>query len=198
MSSVGNGNGPGMTIVSPPSWSAHEVVELAAPDLSAHVIVSVEAVGMGTTLDELARDYATLLEKVLPDYSEVSMEPITLPDERDAVLRMLRWTPPGGQEVTQLQLYSIEGDRACVGTATAQSAAFDRLQPDLRRALESMQPGAAPGIEIPAVQGSPDGVVRPDGSEQIVVPLAAGSETSAAMPERAWASIRERFGGERS
>jgi hypothetical protein len=187
--------------VAPATWFVRESLELTAAELKAHVIASAEAVAPGTDLQTFVDGYGRLLQRTLPAYVELGVEPSTFAGGRPAMLRRLEWTPPGGHRVTQLQVYAIEGDQAYVATATTQSAWFDRVEARLRRLLDTISVDGAEGVAMPAVYES--GV---DALAQSLERFERGSLVAATVATRntaqdwgtcssAWQGVRDRFSG---
>jgi hypothetical protein len=187
--------------VAPATWFVRESLELTAAELKAHVIASAEPVAPGTDLQTFVDGYGRLLQRTLPAYVELGIEPSTFAGGRAAMLRRLEWTPPGAHRVTQLQVYAIDGEQAYVATATTQSAWFDRVEARLRRVLDSISIEGPAGVAMPAVHES--GV---DSLAQSLERFERGALTAAAVAAdkaaqdwatcaSAWQTVRDRFSG---
>ena len=187
--------------VAPANWFVRESLELTAAELRAHVIASAEQVPPGTDLQAFVDGYGRLLQKTLPSYVELGVEPTTFAGGRPAVLRRLEWTPPGGRRVTQLQVYAIDGERGYVATATTQSAWFERVEARLRRVLDSITLEGPSGISMPAVQETSSGTQEDSFARfergAVAAQAAPAVETTVSWGEcpSAWQSVRDRFSG---
>jgi hypothetical protein len=82
-------------------------------------------------------------EQEFPGYCELGREPTLLGDGIPAVVRHLEWTPPDGAQVTQIQLYRVDGDRGLMATGTTTSASWDDLELGLEQLLLSVTAGPA-------------------------------------------------------
>lgn len=112
-----------------------------APDGAANVIVSTEPVSEALTSHDYAMAQGRQLEAEFADYAELSLtaQPVAgVP----GYVRRLRWQPPDGVPVFQVQAYAVlEPGRALVGTATTALASMERLEAELQKILDSIALG---------------------------------------------------------
>ena len=143
-----------LTALVPAGWLVRESLELAAPGAKARVGASGDYLDEATDLDEYARRYAELLER-LPGYEELGLEEVSGATGERALLRRFRWTPEGGDAISELQLYSLAAGRGICATASALESDLPSLEAQLREVLRA--------ISVAGV-AAPGGLVRADAS----------------------------------
>src|SRR3712207_403018 len=103
---------------------ARESIQLVAGEGIAYVSASAEFLPPETTAEDYAAQYEEQLRSALPAYEQLGVETVPLPRGR-AVVRKFRWTPPDGDPVTELQMYTVHDGRGIVSTAGAPATAFE-------------------------------------------------------------------------
>lgn len=84
-----------------------------------------------------------LLLEEFPEFEELSLEPLYLPDERLAYVRDFTWNPPDGAPVRQSQLYYVEEERGYTATATTSIELFPRFEKVFQQIFGGLVFGAA-------------------------------------------------------
>jgi hypothetical protein len=137
----------------PDGWNWKESLTLLSDQGDANVIFSSEPLEEGVDLERYALMQGELLGKEFPGYRELAFEPMRMLGHRHGYLRRFQWNPPDGAEVTQIQLYCVEGERGYTATATTVATNFPAVEPVLtdillRLALDSIDERAA--VSAPA------------------------------------------------
>jgi len=130
---------PRLSLPLPDGWRAREEITLVAPDGQANIVASSESVSADLTTREYAEAAGTTLaSNQLPGFQEISFEPSELSDGREGWLRRFTWDPPDAPNVTQSQLYYVEGERGYTATATSVAGEAARYDLQLSQLLSGL------------------------------------------------------------
>jgi hypothetical protein len=115
-----------------------ESLTVLAPYGQANVIVSTDVIDPRMSTEEFASSQGDQLRAEFPGYEELEVSPHSFAG-MPGILRRLRWQPPDGVPVLQLQLYALpEPGRSLTATATTAHAAATLTEPQLLEILDSI------------------------------------------------------------
>ncbi|MET0306814.1 MAG: DcrB-related protein [Solirubrobacterales bacterium] len=146
----------GLAAEIPEDWVWKESLTLLEGGGKANVIFSTEPLDPSIDLEHYVSVQGELLEREFDGYRQMTLEPMRMMGGREGRLRRFVWHPPEGVEVTQIQLYSVEGSRGYTATATTPTSSFEELEPVLVDILQRLAIGGAPGVAA-AAQAVPPG-----------------------------------------
>jgi tetratricopeptide (TPR) repeat protein len=122
----------------PDEWLLKESVTLLAPDGRANVIVSSEPLDPSIDTADYADLQGRLLRAEFPGFTEHEVSETPVLGGAFGVRRLLSWTPPDADPVTQIQVYLVRGGRGYTATATASTEDFHAVELQLRQVLDAL------------------------------------------------------------
>ena len=184
-----------LTVQQPAGWFVREAVEITAGELRGHVTAASEPVEAGTTAADYADRYEAILSSTLSGYTELGRDTRRMFGGREAVVRRFEWSPPGGERVTQLQAYCVDGDLGYVATATAMSAWFSKVESRLEQLLSNIAPqDDEPLVAEPDATGRDEAVARVERGTLDVGEAAPQSGRTWADAVAGWQAFRRQAG----
>lgn len=108
-----------------------ESFEVTGEGAAVPVVVSSEPVDIDTDLDGYVERYGALLAAHLPDYEEIDVSRTTILGG-DGVVRTIRWTPAGEEQILQILGYRVHAGRGYHLTATVSTPSAPELPAIMR------------------------------------------------------------------
>jgi hypothetical protein len=132
-----------LSVAVPDGWLARESIELVSTDERVYVAASVSALPPDMTLDQYAEDHSRQIGELYPEYEETGLDRVTLPSGRETIFRNLRWQPPEGDRLGEVQMYAIEDGRGILARACTPVDSFAQHEARLREVLSGITLGSA-------------------------------------------------------
>jgi tetratricopeptide (TPR) repeat protein len=122
----------------PDGWQLKQSITVFAPDGLANVIASTEPLAPEFTTETYAGAQGDLLDREFPQFEQLELSQIQTDDEREFIRRVFRWTPEGGEQVTQIQLYCATRGRGYTATATTPTSEYNAHSFELELILRGL------------------------------------------------------------
>jgi hypothetical protein len=129
---------PRITAGVPDGWYVKESITLLQPNGEANIIASAEPLDPTLTSEVYATTQGDVLRDEFPGYREISFGTTDLFGGQSGFVRKFEWTPPDGEQVTQIQIYYVESGRGYTATATTPTISLHKFESVLLDTLRAL------------------------------------------------------------